>query len=223
VKNLEGFARLALALTESPPLIWHFRFKRRHILGTFSIYMSWKGDIPVFAYIRLKNAPNSFLAYRSDAEKEECFFTNNFDDTKYAYAPIIDLKKPPSILEECMKDKRPSPQKPVKIELDNINSLIRLLYLVSSKEYTAFPIWHFKRERKHYIGVCIPFEHYYEANALPVFFYIRLKTAPEKPFIRYLTSKTGGETVEFHNTTSDTKYFYAKIIEVYDMPLFPEK
>lgn len=222
VSDLQSFARLALSLTDSPPLLWHFKHGRRHVVGTFSVYMYWRGDIPLFTYIWTKKAPEPFLAYRSEAEKEEAFFTNNIEDPKYIYSPLIDLKEPPSILTECLDGKWPSPQKPLVVELNDLSSVARLLFLITSKEYTAFPIWHFKRDRHHYLGVCIPFEHYYEANALPVFFYVKARRNPEGPFLRYITSKVGGENLGYTKSTSETKYFYAKIVDVKDMPLFPK-
>jgi hypothetical protein len=78
------------------------------------------------------------------------------------------------------------------------------------------------RGRKHIIGTCIPFEHYYEADALPVFFYVSQDEAPEKSFIKYIAIKPSGEKVEYSNNTSDAKYFYAKLVDVKDMPIFPK-
>lgn len=168
-----------------------------------------------------KDEPNAFLAYRCDVDREECLFTNNIDDARYVYAPIIDMKNPPKLFKDSIRGKWPALQKPMAVELDNAESLVRLLYLISSKEYTSFPVWHFQRKDKHVLGVCVPFEHYYESNALPVFFYIAEKKAPDGVFFRYATSKAAGETLEFAKSASDTKYFYAKIIDVDDMPLFP--
>jgi len=98
---------------------------------------------------------------------------------------------------------------------------VRLLYLISAKEFTSFPVWRFRKKGRRYLGVCVPFERYYEADALPVFFYVRMPRLPEGPFIRYATSKLEGETLEYTTTTGDAKYFYAKVIDLEDMPLFP--
>ncbi len=222
IKNFESFSRLALALTDTPPLLWYFKHNGKKFLGTFSVYVSWKGDLPLFAYMRIKSSPGSFLAYKSDLEKEEFLFTNNIEDTRYVYAPIINLKKPPKIFQDAFDKKPPGFKKPIGIELDGIKSMMRLLYLVSIKEYTSFPVWRFRKGRKYILGVCIPFERYYEANALPVFFYVKERKPPLEPFIRYSTSRVSGENVEYTRNTADTKFFYAKIIDVKDMPLFPE-
>lgn len=64
------------------------------------------------------------------------------------------------------------------------------------------------------VGTCIPYEHYYDADALPVLFYVTMDEAPKAPFLKYLTSKPKGEDVSFPNNTSDAKYFYAKIFDV---------
>jgi len=222
IKNFESFCRLALALTDSPPLLWYFKHNRKRFLGTFSVYMSWKGDIPIFAYIKIKEKPGPFLAYKSDLEKEEFMFTHDVEDTKYAHAPIIMLKEPPKMFREALDKKPPSFKKPLGIELDNLKSMVRLLYLISIKEYMSFPIWRFRKNGRYILGVCIPFEHYYEANALPVFFYVKERHPPLEPFLRYSTSKVGGEILEYSKNTTDTKFFYAKIIDVKEMPLFPE-
>ena len=222
IKDFNSFARFALALTDSPPLLWCFKHNRKIFLGAFTVYMSWKGDVPIFAYVKLKEKPGPFLAYKSDLEKEEYYFTDNIEDTRYVYAPIITLKEPPKIFIESLEKKPPSFKKPMGIKLDSLHSMMRLLYLVSSREFTSFPVWRFKKKRKYILGVCIPFEHYYESNALPVFFYVNLRKPPLEPFLKYHTSRFGGENLEYSKNTSDTKFFYAKIIDVKEMPFFPD-
>ena len=219
VKSIKGFARLALALTDSPTLLWRFKYKAKIYLGTFSVYMSWKSDIPLFTYITLNEPGAPFLAYKADSDKEECFFTDNVEDTRYVFAPIIDLKVPSTLFKHALEKKWPHPENPLPIELENLYSLMRLLYLISSKDLTFFPVWYFKRGKVNILGVCVPFEHYYEANALPVFFYVKMKKPPEGSFLRYATSRLSGESWEYSSSTGDMKYFYAKIIEVDDMPL----
>jgi hypothetical protein len=75
------------------------------------------------------------------------------------------------------------------------------------------------------VGTCIPFEHYYEADALPVFFYVSLDEPPEhdQGFVKYIAIKPIGEKLDYVSNTSDAKCFYAKIINVHDMPIFPKK
>jgi len=150
VKDFDNFTRLALALTDSPPLLWQFKHNGKHFLGTFSVFMSWKGDIPLFAYITLKMKTGPFLAYKSDGRKEECHFTNNIEDTRYVFAPIINLRKTPTIFKNSVDGKWPQPQKPLAIELDNINSMMRLIYLISAKEFTSFPVWRYRRGRRNF-------------------------------------------------------------------------
>lgn len=220
VKNFSSFARLSLALTESPPLLWNFKHKGQNFLGIFSVYMSWRGDLPLFAYIRIRGHINSFLAYKCDLEQEEYMFANNIDDTRYFYAPIIKLKEAPKMFESLLEKKPPSFDKPLSIELDSLYSLTRLLYLISMKELTSFPVWRFKKDKKYILGACIPFEHYYDASALPIFFFTKFSRLPSEPFIKYGTSKVEGETLEYSKITGDTKFFYVKIIDVEDMPLF---
>jgi hypothetical protein len=222
VQNLENLTRLALALTDSPPPMWQFKHKGKLILGTFSVYMSWKGDIPLFAFTALKRRAGAFLAYRNDLEREECIFTDNIEDTRYIYSPIINFKSAPAIFRNSLDGKWSYPHRPVTVELENLNSLMRLLFLISTKDYISFPIWRFKNKGNRILGVCIPFEHYYDANALPVFFYIKEGKPSSAPFVKYTTSKIGGETVEYSRTADNAKFFYVKIIDVDEMPLFPK-
>jgi hypothetical protein len=222
VHNLQNFARLALGLTDGSQLLWNLSKDGKHILGLFTAYMYWNGDIPLLAYVVHDGKLKAFLAYRSDAPKgEEWIFTEDADDPKYKYGSFIDVKETPAAFEECLKGEYPSVPKPMLAEVENINSIMRILIPLSIREGTVFPLWHFIREKKHVLGTCIPFEHYYEADALPVFFYVRLDEAPKAPFIKYISSKPKGEDITFSNNTVDAKYFYAKIIDVKDMPIFP--
>ena len=41
-------------------------------------------------------------------------------------------------------------------------------------------------------------------------------------FIKYIAVKPNGEKIEFTNNTSDAKFFYVKLVEVEDMPIFPK-
>jgi hypothetical protein len=93
VTDLQTFARLALALTEGSQILWYFKHKGKHVLGLFTAYMYWEGDLPIFAYTFSDNPPKAFLAYRSDSMKgEEWMFTDDADDTRYRYASFIELK-----------------------------------------------------------------------------------------------------------------------------------
>jgi hypothetical protein len=86
----------------------------------------------------------------------------------------------------------------------------------------VFPLWHFVRGDRHILGNCIPFEHYYDSDALPVFFYTATMSPPTGPFLKYLAAKPHGERLEFTNAATDAKYFYTKVIDVIDFPLFPK-
>lgn len=55
---------------------------------------------------------------------------------------------------------------PLPVKIVDLQNFARLALGLS--EEVLF-IWHFKREEKHIIGTCIPFEHYYDADALPLF------------------------------------------------------
>ena len=78
VNGILSFSRLALGLTEGSQILWYFKHQGKHILGLFTAYMYWEGDIPILAYTESETPPKPFLAYRSDGVKgEEWMFTDD--------------------------------------------------------------------------------------------------------------------------------------------------
>ena len=222
VKDLLNFARLGLALSEGSQILWHMHFKGRHVAALFTAYMYWNGDLPLLAYSNLDEKPKPFLAYRSDSPKgEEIVFSNDADDTKYKYGSFIEVKKIPKAFEESLSGRYTPPQEPMLTEVEDLNSIVRILLPLSFRDGTIFPLWQFKRNKIYVVGTCIPFEHYYEADALPVFFYVKREEPLAAPFIKYTASRATGERLDVSNNTSDAKYFYAKIVDVEDLPIFP--
>ena len=220
VIDLKSFARLGLALTEDSPLIWHLVVNEGHILGILTAYMYWRGAIPIFANVRLERAPDPFLAYTSNGPKgEDVLFTKDMDDTRYRYAPLIDLTCAPNFLAESIKEKPKPSVGLVSTKLSGEESLARTLLFLSLDEPT-FPLWCFRRGRNNILGTIVPFENYYECDALPVFFYVDRDNPPSGRFLKYSASKPRGEYVQYSEDTSDPKYFYLKIIDVEDMPFF---
>jgi hypothetical protein len=223
VVDMLSFARLALALTEGSQILWYLKYEGKHVLGLFTAYMYWDGDLPILAYTVSDAPPKPFLAYRSDSPKgEEWMFSDDAGDTRYRYASFVELKSVPEAFRQSLEGKFPDVARPLLAEVENIRSIARILLPLSLREGTLFPLWHFARGSKHIVGTCIPFEHYYEADALPVFFYVSLDDPPPDGFIKYIAVKPTGEKAEFSNNTSDAKYFYAKLIRVDDMPIFPK-
>jgi hypothetical protein len=223
VIGMQAFARLALGLTDGSQILWHFRHKGKHVLGLFTAYMYWEGDLPILAYAYSDTPPKAFLAYRSDSLKgEEWMYTDDVDDTRFRYASFVQLKTIPEAFAQSLDGKSPDLDEPMLAEVDDLKSIARILLPLSLREGTLFPLWHFVRGKKHIIGTCIPFEHYYEADALPVFFYVSQDKPPESSYIKYIAIKPSGEKVEYSNNTSDAKYFYAKLVDVKDMPIFPK-
>lgn len=223
VMDMLGFSRLALALTDGSQVLWYFKHKGKHVLGLFTAYMYWEGDLPILAYAYSDTPPKAFLAYRSDSSKgEEWMFTDDVDDTRFRYASFVELKTMPEAFAQSLDGKTPELPNPMLAEVEGLKSIARILLPLSLREGTLFPLWHFMRGKKHIVGTCIPFEHYYEADALPVFFYVSQNEAPEKAFIKYIAVKPSGEKVEYSNNTSDAKFFYVKIVDVKDLPIFPK-
>ncbi len=222
VIDLKNFARLTLALSDSTQMLWSMPYKNRHVFGLFTAYMYWDGDIPILAYVNEDNPNKPFLAYKSNSLKgEECMLTESADDPRYSYGSFIEIKKMPDLFRESLDGNFPIPQKPLLVEVNDMASLIRILLPLSMREDIIFPLWQFARDDAYIMGVCIPFEHYYEADAIPIFFYLNQEKPSNYPFVRYTTSKSFGEKIEYSNDTSDSKFFYAKIINVKDFPIFP--
>lgn len=223
VKDMLSFARLALGLTEGSQILWYFKHKGKHVLGLFTAYMYWDGDLPILAYVTSDSPPRAFLAYRSDSVKgEEWMFSDEAGDTRFRYASLVNLKSVPEAFGQSLEGNYPEVEAPMLAEVEDVRSIARILLPLSLREGTLFPLWHFERGTKHIIGTFIPFEHYYEADALPVFFYVSMDQPPGEGFIKYIAVKPSGEKVEYVNNTSDAKYFYAKVITVKDMPIFPK-
>ena len=143
------------------------------------------------------------------------------DDSRYRYSPLIDVAHNPGFIDENSARKVQLPVKPVLTELTGLNTLARTLLFLAIDE-PAFPLWRFKRKNRYILGTIVPFEHYYESDALPVFFYVIENEKISGHFLKYSTSKPRGELAEYAEETADPKYFYVKIVEVEDLPFFPQ-
>ncbi len=222
VKDLQNFARLALSLTDSSPILWNIEHEGRNLIGLFTAYMYWHGDIPLLAYTEAEGSKKPFLAYRSNAPKgEEWMFSDDADDTRFKYASTIRVKNVPEAFRRSLEGVFPKPADPIVTEVDDLTSLARVLLTLSIREGTVFPLWHFERNNHHIVGTIIPFEHYYDSDALPVFFHTKSTEPPNGSFLRYSVLKPAGEKVDFVMIPQDAKSFYAKVITVKDLPIFP--
>jgi hypothetical protein len=223
VKDIQNFSRLALSLTDGSPILWKFEHKGKNLISLFTAYMYWKGDIPILAYTETDGSKKPFLAYRINSPKgEEWTFTEDADDTRYKYASTVKVKNIPDAFRMSLEGSFPKPPDPVVTEVEDLTSLARVLLTLSMREGTVFPLWHFQRSGQHILGTVIPFEHYYEADALPVFFHTRSQSAPSGAFLRYSVQKPTGEKADFVNIPQDAKSFHAKIVDVKDLPIFPQ-
>jgi hypothetical protein len=225
VTDMLGFSRLALALTDGSQILWYFKHRGKHVLGLFTAYMFWEGDLPILAYTFSNSPPKPFLAYRSDSPKgEEWMFSEDAGDTRYRYGTFAELKQIPEAFVQALEGNYPEIAQPMLAEVEDLKSIARILLPLSLRDGTLFPLWHFQRRNRHILGTCIPFEHYYEADALPVFFYVEQDQPPQTGlgFLKYIAVKPNGEKIEFTNNTNDAKFFYVKIVEIENMPIFPK-
>lgn len=225
VSDLLNFARLAMGRVDVQPLLWNFstnRSKRgRNVLGYLSTIPYWRGNLPVFAFVSIdrsidpKDKPLAYLAYTNLAG-EKAFFTNSTGDPKYQYAAVVETEEEPELFALSLNGKKTRPEMPVSIKAKNVNSLLRMLVMMSDNVASP-PLWLYERGAKHVLGLVAPFFDYYEANALPVFFYIEGPGAPPAPFIRYLSAQDR-EEISYASFVTEMKYFYARIVKVNNMP-----
>ena len=135
VNDILSFSRLALGLTEGSQILWYFKHQGKHILGLFTAYMYWEGDIPILAYTVSEAAPKAFLAYRSDGAKgEEWMFTDDAGDTRYRYASFVELKNTPDAFIRALDGNYPSLPEPMLAEVEDIKSIARILLPLSLRE-----------------------------------------------------------------------------------------
>ncbi len=219
VKDMLNFARLVLALTDSHQIVWNITDGSKRFLAFLTGYLYWKGNLPVLAYVNLKDEDKPFLAYRSDSPRgEELKLLRSMDDLKYRYASLVEIEDCPEIFLKALRGGR-HPPPPLCAPIRDGRPLMRLLIALTLREGTGFPVWHFKKNRFNILGTFIPFEYHYDSDALPMFIYFKLRESPAGSFLKYKASETKGEQLEFSNDTGDAKYFYTKVISVDDFPL----
>ncbi|MEN2974103.1 MAG: hypothetical protein ABDH32_00825 [Candidatus Caldarchaeales archaeon] len=215
VADLINLARLGMSRTDIQPLFWAFPIGERKIIGHLSSIPYWRGNLPIFAYTYLDEEPKGYVAYTS-LGKEEAFFTTSPDDTRYFYGPVVETEEEPELIARAISRRRQLMEKPLMIKARDLNSLMRVLVMISDASVSP-PVWHHGKENDHILGIIVPFFDYYEANALPVFFYIESREPPKYPFIRYLSSNSV-EEISFTQYITDMKYFYGRIVTVVSMP-----
>lgn len=215
VVDLVNLARLATSRTDIQPLFWTFNRDGKRIIGHLSSVPYWRGNLPIFAYTYLDQEPKGYVAY-TNIGKEEVFFTHSSDDAKYAYGPVVETDDEPELISKALSKKRQLTERPLIIRTKDLTSLIRVLVMMSDASVSP-PLWHYLLGEKHILGLMVPFFDYYEANALPVFFYFESPEPPETPFIKYLASRSR-EEISYTPYVSDMKYFYGRIVTVNNMP-----
>ena len=98
VVDLNNFARLSLAFSDGPQLLWKMKYNSQTILALFTAYTFWSGDVPILSFVKTDNATKPFLAYKSDSEKgEELFFSDHIEDVRFKYGSFIELKSIPLV------------------------------------------------------------------------------------------------------------------------------
>jgi len=221
VVDLRNLARLAMSRSDVQPLFWSFEHKGKVVLGHLSSIPYWRGNLPIFAYTFIEDEPGSYVAYTA-LDKEDAFFTNSTDDTRYLYGPIMKTAEEPELLVKALSRRRVLREKPVAVKARDIGSLVRVLMMMSDNTVSP-PILHCKRSgEKHILGLIAPFFDYYEANALPVFFYLESREPPPAPFIKYYAGE-GREEILYAEYISDMRYFYGRIVTVKSIPFIPRR
>jgi len=101
VKDLRNLVRLLITWTtgvirERTTNVLYFKQNNKHIYGAFTIslgYYELRG-LPLFIWTEGNEPKGGFIKYRSQPN-EELEFSDNTDDPKYQYLPIIFLSEPP--------------------------------------------------------------------------------------------------------------------------------
>jgi len=221
VVDLINLARLVLNKSDPDGLFWYFRMEGGEVLGSLFLVPYWRGNLPLFCYTRLQpgEEPKAFLAYRS-VGAEECFFTNSGDDPRYVYGAVMEIESPPEFLVKALKTRNVERDtRPILTKAKDTTVLVRTLLIISD-ESTSPPIWSFKHNGHSILGVIAPLFDYYDANALPVFLYVETDDEPKSGFLRYFTEQ-GREITTFVDSIGEMKYFYARIVKLSNMPLWP--
>jgi len=213
--NLLNLARLAMSRADVQPLFWSFEWKGRIILGHLSSIPYWRGNLPLFTYTYVEEEPKGYVAY-TNLDREAAFFTDSTDDTRYLYGPVVQTEEEPELIAKALAEKKTLREKPLTVKAKDINSLIRVLIMMSDNVVSP-PIWHYSAGKKHILGLIAPFFDYYEANALPVFFYIESKEGPPLPFIKY-NAVNGREEISYADYVTDMRHFYGRIVTVHNIP-----
>lgn len=215
VMNLLNLARLAMNRADAQPLFWAFKYRGKRILGSLLSMPYWRGSLPIFAYTEIEGEFDGYVAYTSIGT-EKVFLTNNSNNTRYVYGPVVELEEPPKIITRALSSKIGLREKPIAVKAKNLSSLIKVL-MIMSNDVVSPPIWHYEAgPERHVLGIITPFYDYYEANALPVFFYIE-SGGPPAPFIKYRASDSGEELL-YADSISDMKYFYGRVVTVKNIP-----
>lgn len=217
VQDLTNLARLATSRVDAQPLFWFFKHRGRSILGSLMSIPYWRGSLPIFAYMRSSGEleVKGYLGY-TNLGTEKAFFAESADDTRYVYGPIVEVESPPKFIVKALTSGCKLRDKPIQVRARNLPSLLRML-LIMSDNTSSPPIWHYEvNEKKHILGVITPFYDYYDANALPVFFYVEVREKPA-PFIKY-QAMGGKEAIGYAQSISDMKHFYGRVITVKQLP-----
>ncbi len=104
VRDLKNLVRLLITWTtgvirERTTNVLYFKQNNKHIYGAFTIslgYYELRG-LPLFIWTVGEEPKGVFIKYRSQPT-EELEFSNNTDDPKYQYLPIIFLAEPPPFI-----------------------------------------------------------------------------------------------------------------------------
>ncbi|MCD6235783.1 MAG: hypothetical protein J7J94_02160 [Thaumarchaeota archaeon] len=217
VQDLLNLSRLAMSRADVRPLFWEFPYRRKRIIGSLVSVPYWRGSLPIFAYAKLKRdeIPKGYVGY-TNIGFEKVILTESPDDTRYFYGPVVEMDDPPKFLGKALSAKSGLREKPVTVRARSLESLVRVS-MIMSDNVSSPPLWHYRLGRsRHILGLLTPFYDYYEANALPVFFYVETTREPG-PFIKYQASD-GKEELSYAANVSDMKYFYCRVVTVKEMP-----
>ena len=194
------FTRLVCALERMPRVSFLHEHDGKKVL---SVQMDLLKEKPVIYFTPVEKIGH-YLCYGFNGGKEQLELVNSTVDNSKLYSPVINIKSLPASLKP---DNTLSPEKYQPIELEDLSSLAKISY---GFEEAPFPLFAFPYKENWFVGVFMNFNEYGPSY----FCHVSLDNEPNKPFLKYTTTKD--LEPEFVEHTGEHGYSYIKIIKLKD-------
>ncbi|MEM4303694.1 MAG: hypothetical protein QXQ70_07355 [Candidatus Caldarchaeum sp.] len=216
VEDTASLARLVASRADYIPPLLEFSLNGRHILSHLMSIPFGKYSLPLLVYTDLDRPPKPYLVY-TPLDREETLFSDIPETGRYVSFPVIEIEPTPDILEMALSE--PVNRKIRGLKSVHVKTIASLMRLVSAMvdEASSPPLWCFRLKGRHAVGIIYPVYEYYDSAALPLVYYTELGSKPPAPFIAYKPD-VGGQTIQYLNSLSDSRFVYGRIIFVETFP-----